>query len=159
MSLSAIRTQIKTTLEGVSGIGTVHEYERWANDWKGFLELFKTSANVINGWMITRRKTPERWRTAEEYERVFEFAILGVYGLKDDDATEKTFQDLIEAICAAFRQDPDLGGACETTHPEFGSLAGRSGVQVEVVENRVLGSVLCHFCVLRIGAQVFESFS
>jgi len=60
MPLAEIRTQIKTILEGVSGIGIVHEYERWAADWKGFLDLFKDANGWINGWSITRRAIPAR---------------------------------------------------------------------------------------------------
>jgi hypothetical protein len=156
MSLATQRTAIKTILEGVSGIGLVHEYERWANDWKKFLELYKTANKKINGWTITRKRTAERWSTGAEYERVNEFLIRGIFGLKDEDETELTFQSLIEDICDAFRSNHTLNGTCETTDPDFGSLANQSGIQVELVEPRMIGSVLCHYCELALGAQTFE---
>ena len=59
MSLSAIRDEIETILGGVSGMGTVHDYERWANNWSDFLTLYQDDNDRINGWSITRRKTEE----------------------------------------------------------------------------------------------------
>jgi hypothetical protein len=158
MSESAIREQIKTILSGVDGIGVVHDYQRWAATWEKFLDHFKVEATgTINGWMFSRTATPERWLTNVKYIRVYEWLIRGVYGLKDEDATETTFQALIEAVCDAFRSEDTLNGTCETTNPEFGSLAGLSGVQVALVENRSFGGMLCHYCELRLGTQVVET--
>jgi len=66
---------------------------------------------------------------------------------------------LIEEVCHDFRTKDTLNGTCETTNPEFGSLAGLSGVQVALVENRTFGGTLCHYCKLRLGAQVTETRS
>ncbi len=156
MGLPEIREQYKAILSGVSGIGVVHDYERWAADWNKFLELYKDQDGRINGWITTRTATPEKWLTNIKYLRVYELTTRGIYGLKDEDATELIFQDLIESICDAFRNNTTLNNTCETIAPEFGSLAGRSGIQVEIVEPRSFGSVLCHYCELRLGAQVTE---
>ena len=153
MSLTTIRNQIATTLGNVSGIGTIHKYDRWSADWTTFLNLFKDTNNKINGWMITRTGAPERWQSISDYERVHEFMIRGIYGLKDADASEHTFQALIEDICTAFRSDDTLNGTCDTTSPDFGSLKGASSVQVALTENRMFGTVLCHYCELRLAAQ------
>lgn len=161
MSLTTIREQIKTILSAVDGIGVVHDYERWSASWGKFLELFLVenddNKKIINGCMFTRTSTPEKWLTNVKYLRVYEFLFRGVYGLKDADATELIFQDLIEDICAAFRSNHTLNGTCETIAPEFGALSGRSGIQVEIVQNRMFGTVLAHFFELRLGAQVTET--
>lgn len=157
MSYEAIREQVAAILGAVDGIGVVHQYLRWAVAREKFNELFKDeSTGGINAWNITRRETPEKWLTNIEHIRVYEFIIRGVYGLNDSDASELTFQSLIEDICAAFRNNSTLNDTCETIAPEFGSMAGRSGVQVLLVDHRKFGSVLCHHCKLCLGAQVTE---
>jgi hypothetical protein len=154
MRLADIREQIKTIISGVPGIGIVHDYERWSADWNKFLDHYKSADGRINGWTITRGATPERWLTNIDYERVYEITIRGYYGLKDSAASEIGFQNLIEAICDEFRGNDTLNGTCETVCPEFGSMAGKSGIQVITVEPKLFGSVLCHYCELRLGAQI-----
>ena len=156
MRLANIREQVKAILSGVSGIGVVHDYERWEDTWQKFLEHYKDPDEKINGWTITRNATPEKWLTNVEYIRVYELVIRGIYGLKDENATELVFQDLIEDICTAFRNKDTLNDTCETIAPELGSLSGHAGVQVVLVENRMFGNVLCHYCELKLGAQVTE---
>lgn len=154
MNLPTIREQTKTILSGVPGIGIIHDYERLAVDWNKFLDFYKAADGKINGWTITRDATPERWLTNIDYERVFEMAIRGYYGLQDAAASEIAFQALIEGICDEFRGNDTLNGTCETTCPEFGGMAGKSGIQVVAVEPRMFGGVLCHYCELRLGAQI-----
>jgi len=138
VALSDIRTQIKSVLESVDGIGTVHEYERWSNTWENFLEHFKDSNDRINGWTITRRATPAERRTMPIVTRRHEFVIRGIYGLNDADESELTFQDLVEAIQDAFEDQYNLGGYVENSGP----------LQVNVVEPRMFGKVLCHYAEL-----------
>lgn len=145
MSLATIRAAVKTTLEGVSDIGNVYDYERWAKDWQTFLSLFKDANNVINGWMFSRIATPQRQATLGEKERAHIFALRGIRGLKDEDATEKMFQDHIEDIVSAFDADETLGGACLSINPDWGPMSGATGLQITEVNNRVFGTVLCHF--------------
>jgi hypothetical protein len=159
MSEESIREQIKATLSAVDGIGVVHDYQRWAATWEKFLNLFRDADNKINGWMISRARTPERWLSNIQFLRVYEYTIRGVYALSDADASELVFQGLIEDICSAFRNEDTLNETCETTNPEFGSLSGLSGVQVEVVEPRLFGTVLCHYTELRLAAQTTEDRS
>jgi hypothetical protein len=156
MSETAIREQIKAILSGVSGVGVVHDYQRWAKDWAQFLNLFRDADERINTWIFYRVRTPEKWLTNIKYWRVHEYLIRGIFGLKDEDATELIFQKIIEDICDAFRIDDTLNNTCETIVPEFGSLEGRGGIQVDLIETRRFGSVFCHYCELRLGAQVTE---
>jgi len=115
MSEATIRAQIKTILEGVSGIGRVHDYERWAATWEKYLEFFKTTSDVINGWTVSRVRTPAACASGTHDRRSHHYKIRGYYGLKDEDATEVTFQALVEAVCTAFRSAYQLSGAAWNT--------------------------------------------
>ncbi len=145
-----IREQIAVILSAVDGVGVVHQYERLATDWKKFLDLYKDPHGKINGWSITRQKTPQKMLTFDQdVTREYLFIIRGIYGLQDEAASELVFQDTIEAICEAFRNNDDLNGTCSTTT----SNQDISGIQVEVAENRSIGGVLCHYCELHLYAQ------
>ena len=135
MNLVSIRAAVKSKLLTISGISIVHDYLRWSNHWNTFLSLFKTDADIINGWMITRDKTPSRISSRTTAEREHNIRLIGVYGLDDSEATEITFQAQVEAITAAFDADCDLGGTTFKCKP----------CQVEVFEPRMFGSVLCHY--------------
>jgi hypothetical protein len=137
MSLELIRNEIGQIIETVTGIGIVHSYLRWSNTFDGFLNLFKDSTDKINGCMITRVKTPEEFvgggRTSE---RSHMMKIVCIYGLKDGDASELYFQDtIIEGICVALRHEKTLNNR----------RANLGLPQVDIVEPRKFGSVLCHY--------------
>lgn len=156
MSEVLIRAQIKSILSGVTGISNVYDYQRWTDKWDIFRDLFKDMNDKIHGWDISRRSTFEVLISPSEYQRVYEYLLRGFYGLKDEDATEITFQALIEAICDEFRSNYNLNATCETTSPDMGPMAGRSGIQVNLVEVRKFGPVLGHYCELGLGAQTIE---
>jgi len=137
VGLTAIRAEIKTIIESVSGIGIVHEYLRWSAKYDTFLNLFKDDSDKINGCMITRHKTEEDAVSGgRQSERNHNIKIICIYGLKDGDASELYFQDtIIEEICAALRAQKTLNNR----------TAALGVPQVDIVEPRKFGSVLCHY--------------
>lgn len=143
MSLADIREQIKAILSGVAGVGVVHDYQRWAADRQKFLDLFADKNGKINTWCITRTKTPEACDTTSHHTRRHTFRIRGYYGLKDENATELIFQNLVEDICAEFRSKYKLNDTATDTGP----------VQVDKVDLWSFFGVLCHFCELTLEAE------
>ena len=146
MSLSGIRDAIKTILEGVSGIGEVHDYERYHTDAAKLRALHVTSGR-LHSWTITRTRTQAEYRTNVQTERRHTFVLRGYYALDDVNASEKTFQTLVESIEAAFRSNDTLSGSCELAGP----------LQVERVEPVLFAGVLCHFAELSLWAQELVS--
>lgn len=143
LSRALISAQIKVILLGVTGVGTkVHEYERWAANWKDYLAFFKEGSK-IKGWTITRTKTPETSKTPSTNTRIHTFIIRGYYSLDDSEATEETFQDLIESIATAFRTEPTINGTAFDSSP----------LQVDTVAAVMFSNVLCHFCQLRLDVE------
>lgn len=134
MSLSSVRTQVKTILEAVTGIGEVHDFERYSKDWATYKDLFKSGSH-INFTQILRPAFIRTVEGSDATERVIHnFILKGGYSLKDEDATEKTCQDLVEAICQAFRDKPKLQDTAEVVmYPIIGRIF-----------NGMFGNVLCH---------------
>lgn len=141
MSEATIREQIYTILSGLTDIGKVYDYERWAVDWATFINLFKTrvgTTDQIRGWEINRKAVKGKTSAFETEESTHSYVIRGYLGLNDANETEKTFNGLVEAVRDAFRDHPTLNAAAEY----------HGGIQAEVIEPRMFGGVLCHYAEL-----------
>ena len=159
MSLSNIREQIKVILAGVPGIGVVHDYDRLAVDYTKMLDLFKDPDGRINTVMFRREKLEQRSATigGAPHEKAHIFKLKAVMGLRDAEGSGIVFDDLLQAIVDEFEDYPDLNGACLTTTPDWGSMAGQAGIQIELSEDRMFGNVLCHYAELRLCALEYET--
>lgn len=152
MSLSAIRDAIEQTLNGVANIGRVHNYLRWNADWSKFLDAFKDTEGRIRGCMFARQSFGNRRDTIGENEGMHVFRFMFIMGLKDADATGIVFDDLLQDVVKDFEADLTLGGTCLTTHPDWGPLAGLVALQIDLIEPRMFGGVLCHYAEGRLEA-------
>jgi len=145
MSESAIRAEIAAIVGGVADIGKVYDYERHASSWAKFIQLFKATIGgqpQIRGWEISRVRVAETLETLgggpAATDNKHTYAIQGYLGVNDAEASEKTFEALIEEIRAAFRANPTLNGAAD----------GHDYIQAETIDTRMFGSVLCHYAKL-----------
>ena len=152
MGYSTILANIKSTVEGVSGIGKVYDYERFAANWGNMLTLFKTTGNIIHGWTISRIGTFRQHRSIGDPEIAHVFRVRGVYGLDDSSATEKTFQGIVNLVADAFDDNMTLNGACLTLAPDWGPMANQVGLQISEIDIRAFGNVLCHHADCRLCA-------
>jgi hypothetical protein len=143
-NLANIVSKIKEILLTVTGVGTkVYDYERYAADWATFINYFKSDSKV-NGWEIAVPSSTETEDTPSVNIRTHTIKIFGYYSLDDTSASEKTFRALTEAVCDKFRNyQVDLDGTAFMS----------SGASVNVRENRMFGSVLCHFCEIQLNVQ------
>lgn len=116
MSEATIRAAIKTKLEGVSGIGVVHDRPRYSRSAAEFLELMRHNGTV-NGWQIHRQATPSSWANDVQAEREFVYSITGTYAFNDEENSDAEFNALIEAVYTAFLNDNDLGGVARDSDP------------------------------------------
>jgi hypothetical protein len=134
MSLDTVRAQVKTIIEAVSGIGEVHDYERYSKAWATYKDFFKSGAH-INFVQILRPSFIRTVEGSDATERVtHNFLLKGGYSLKDEDASEKVCQNLVEAICQTFRDKPKLQDTAEVVQYP---IVGR-------IFNGMFGNVLCH---------------
>ena len=153
MSLANIRGELKTVLEGVTGIGKVYDYLRYTKRQDSFFDLFKTSNSKIHAWQITRPATEEKSHNQNNSNlRRHNILIFGIYGLSDAAATEKTFQDLIESVCTALRT------AGKQPSPLSGTALRMGPPQVNTVDYRRFGKVLSHGCDIKLCVDEYISF-
>ncbi len=152
MSLSGIRAQIKTILQGVADIGQIHDYDRWEIDWDRFLSLFKATVggtDQIRGWTIHAQSgelTYPGTNNVGELEHLF--LIRGYLSLKDSSATEKTFDDLVEAAQKAFMGNTTLNGSATLAEPP----------RVMLKEARQLSDILVHYAELQLRVRERATF-
>lgn len=148
MSQATQRTRLKTILQSVSNIGVVHDYQRFNTDYMAFINLFDTTiggVKQLRGWTVafgglaSTDDLPDQFDG--QYVRGYRWTIRGYMGLQDSAATEKTFAALVETVCDALDDDDTLHGA---------TYYDASKAEAPVVEERLFGSVLCHYCEIRL---------
>ena len=152
--LATIRAAIKNKMLTVPDIGVVHDYERYAKRESEFRTLFELNGEIL-GWFFYRDNTAELDGDTGEVRRLHEWQFFGFKGLSDNNASAKSFQDLVEVLASAFRADPTLGGVIEenkNTDQAFGPV----GLQIDAIETVMFASVLCHRARLRLVTETTE---
>lgn len=145
-SLADIREQIKTILGTIPGNGIVHDRDRFTVNQQKMLDYFQDATGRINTCMFRRIKMAKRTITiGQNKERIHIFAIRFVKGLNEKEGTGPIFDDLLDAAEKIFNQYPTLNGTCRALFADWGPMAGVSGAQLEISEDRVFAGVLCHY--------------
>ena len=148
MSLTLIRDEYKSIMDGIDGIGVVHRYSRLAVDWAKFLEFFRyidSSGTRILGWDITREKMTvvQPYISGETPNRVadlqYTMLLRGLHGLQDEKATAIVFEELCDAVLKKFLPLDTLNGKALRTEP----------MTLDLYQERLIGGVLCHYSELR----------
>lgn len=112
MSEATIRAQIKSVTAGVSGVGVVHDYERWTTDFEGLKAQF-VSGGMLKGWIVTCRGWSNQVITfgmTDSVLRTYTHAVRGFWALDDSAGTEKLMAALAETVQAALEADATLRG-------------------------------------------------
>jgi hypothetical protein len=142
MSDAFIRAQIKIILESVTGIGVVHDYFRWRQNWADWLDLMTHTSGSpptgkINGWMFERESmaTSNINIPIGMVEYVHNYTILGVYEIDDAGGSGKTFQAILDAVCETFKANRTLNGTAD--RHDF--------IQIETVGIDDYGEVSYHY--------------
>lgn len=160
MALKDIREQIKVILSTVNGIGVIHDYMRLSSDWSKFLDFFKDQNGKINGVMFARENTTKKlFSQGGLTSRICKFKFICLYGVKDAEATSLNFQDdIIEGINTAFNitnaNISTLNNTCYSIAPDNSDNAG---IQVDIVDDRTIGIILCHYAELSLYVQTNPS--
>ena len=159
---------ISAEVSSVPGAGRVHAYQRFSADLGKYLDLFRWEAGggstQIRGWVLTRERAGEEsaslgsnapggFLPAGLGRRTHTFLLFGIMSVEDASGSELVFQDLIEEVCDRFRGDGALRLLDESGAPRVRSLERLQPPQVDLIEMRTFGNVLCHYAEIRIRAM------
>lgn len=148
MTQATARTAVYNAVNGVTDVGQVYDYQRWAAEWGDFLSLFKTTISgtpQIRGWVVQYRgfsveTVGDEGLTIRTFgdarQRTHRFQVKGYMGVDDSAATEKTFSALAEAVANALDTDSTLHGS---------SFLDAGDAELTDVVNVPLGGTLCHY--------------
>ena len=137
--ITDLRARIKTDLQAVSGIGQVHDYERFSNDPTSFVSFF-VSAGLVNGWTVVVGME-SRWSSGHEADRFYRVTIRGYRVVNDASASAKSFDEEIDGVMTALENDWHLNHLVENLE---------DGIDATDPDYRVFGEVLCHYIEIRI---------
>lgn len=142
MALSNIITAVATILGGVTNVGKVYSYRRWAADEASFKSLFATGSTIL-AWTITREstETDDFDGGSHDYHAI---VLRGWMGVKDSADTEATFQALVESVRAAFQTNRELF-VTGTANAEFSER-----IKVRKVDYVKYGEYFCHYAELEL---------
>jgi len=142
--VATIRAAIKTRLLAVANIGKVNDYERYAgqmSDLKAQYVATIAGSDQLRGWHIRRLDYKEIFVDVGRWVCHTHWRVRGFMALNDANASEKVFDDLIEAACDAFRADDTLGGTVLTCIDPDSS---ESGLALAASQPVLFAGVLCH---------------
>lgn len=158
---------ILAEISSVPEAGRVHGHQRWSADLGKYLDLFRWETGgglaQIRGWVLTRERAGEEaaslgsnasggFTPAGISRRTHTFLLFGIMSAEDAAGSEAIFQDLIEEICDRFRDEGTLRLLDESGAPRVGSLERLQPPQVDLIELRTFGNVLCHYAEIRLRA-------
>ena len=158
---------ISSEISSVAEAGRVHSYQRWSADLGKYLDLFRWEASdglaQIRGWVLTRERAGEEAASIGSsaaggftpvglVRRTHTFLLFGIMSAEDAVGSEVAFQDLLEDICDRFRDNKTLRLLDESGAPRVRSLERLQPPQVDMIELRTFGSVLCHYAEIRLQA-------
>lgn len=141
-TVGQIRAAIAAKVAGVANIGRVHDYQRYEANLGALAALYRTNVNNIGqvrGWHVTHTSTREDSNALGRYTVTHDWQVRGFMSLDDVAASEKTFDDLVEAVRDAFRSDENLGGLVSST-----VVDDQAGVQADEIAPVMFCGVLCH---------------
>lgn len=143
-AVATIRAAILAKLQGIADIGKVNDFERYADQTSALKAQYVATiaaSDQLRGWNIRRVATKEVFVDTGRWSAHVDWRIRGFMALNDANSSEKTFDDLIEAIRDAFRADDTLGGTILTCIDPSSNQAG-----IQVIESKpvLFAGVLCH---------------
>lgn len=157
LDLAPVRAAIKATIAAVANMGSVHDYERFADKASGLQAQYKNAAqggSRIYGWFVSRLRTGEVYEDIGRWIADVDWRIGGYMSLDDTDETEKKFDVQIELIRDAFRANDSLGlGAGYTL--VIPSRGNQVGAQLELLDHVMFCGVLSHRAQLGLTTRIY----
>lgn len=147
------RIAIVDMLEAVAGIGIVHPEEPYAKTQAAFQAAYQweqpDGSKQLRGWFLRRTGTSEVTLGVGRVLNSFNWRIQGFMALQTPGSGIE-FDELVESIRKAFRNDETLGGVAQP-----GPLNKPTGVQVVDSSPVMFAGVLCHGAALQLQTYAY----
>jgi len=156
-TLADIREAIRVRVAAISNIGKVNDYERYTTQMSELKTLYVATiagADQLRGWHIRRTSRVETYIDLERWVVVNNWQIRGFMALDDSAGSEKTFDNLVEAVCDAFDTTPTL--IADPNYAEVILDEARGGVQVPESGPVMFAGVLCHAARLTLATRHYK---
>lgn len=154
-TVASVRTAIKNKVAAVSNIGTVNDYERYSKNASELIAQYTATisgSRQLRGWNIRLTKTKKAApASAGPVVVTHTWGIRGYMALDDSAASEKTFDNLVEAVSDAFDEDETIGGAVDSV-----VVDDIAGIQVDENIPVLFAGVLCHSAKLRLVTRHYK---
>lgn len=137
-TLAQIRAALVAKLVAIPGIGRVHDHQPYLKTEQKLKDLYLDNGRLL-GWHVRRVGTHEVSPAVGRFIERHLWLIQGIMAFDDTGASELAFDDLIEAIRTAIRNDETLSGLVGGT-----ADTDSAGVQVEDSLPVLFCGVLCH---------------
>jgi len=111
MAYSDLRDYLKTKLEAVASVGTVHDYYRFLKGRKR-VEAALYEDGVLNTWFIQKVGELNTWDGPGVLLTTHIVQIMGIMAIDDTLASEKVFLGIEADVMAALCIDYTWGGLC-----------------------------------------------
>ena len=154
--MQGVSDSILAVLQGVTGIGQVHDFFRLVTSEKGRNDNL-VSEGRVHFWVVTN--TPAnayitRRFPASHSQATYGFEIHGFYAVKDADASEKAFRVIVERVIRAFEAgDKKLGNPSVIEAGPADWIEG-GGPEADRTVPPGEGGVLCHYARLSLPVRV-----
>lgn len=150
-ALRDIRTAICATISSAAGeAGRIYEFDPLSIGENDVRKAYESDGEIF-GWHVRHIATDERRQSAGRRTIIHRWMVRAYRSLDDCAKSELDFDDLIESVRDAFREDITLGGAVATTIVE-----DQAGLQVEEAGPVMVAGVPCHSAKCRLSTQHFR---
>jgi hypothetical protein len=139
---TVVRDAVVARVNTVTGIGAVHSYQRFTNNWTDFLTIFAQTISgnfQVRGWFLTRDRITSVMSAYDKSTKTHHWKLRGIMGVFDSDNTEEIFQNLVDQVLTAIEVLDDAGQSSVVKY-------SIGPVSAPIIEGRVFGDVLCHYC-------------
>lgn len=156
-SLAQIREAIRVRVAGIASIGKVNDYERYTQQMSELKTLYVANiggSDQLRGWHIRRVSKSETYIDLERWVVINRWVIRGFMALDDQAASEKTFDNLVEAVCDVFDTTPTL--IADPNYAEVILDEEQAGVQVPESGPVMFAGVLCHAARLTLATRHYK---
>jgi hypothetical protein len=139
MSYQGLRDYLKTKLEAISSVGTVHDYYRFLKG-KNNIQAALYEGGKLNAWFIRKVGEINQWEGPGSRLAIHTINLTGIMAVNDAIASEKIFLGIASDITDALTADFNYGGLCFQTKAPI----------LKKHELKSFANILCHYATIEL---------